>query len=185
MEKKDRVLEYAIYIEAHLKEELSVKCISAWAGYSPWYFSRCFKETMGIPLMEYVKQRRLFAAAEEIRRGKRIIDAALEYGWETHGGFTKAFSGQFGYSPVLLKAFCIHAASIKYPEYVPGLQKDREKWKGELDHMELYIKMPEPYKEPEELWEMLCFTFEKNGAEYNRRNVRSAYELAASTTCAP
>lgn len=129
--------------------------------------------------MEYVKQRRLFAAAEEIRRGKRIIDAALEYGWETHGGFTKAFSGQFGYSPVLLKAFCIHAASIKYPEYVPGLQKDREKWKGELDHMELYIKMPEPYKEPEELWKTLCLTLEKNGVKYDRKNIRSAYELAA------
>lgn len=74
MEKEDRVLKCVIYIEAHLKEEMSVKCISAWAGYSLWYFSRCFKETMGAPLMEYVKQRRLFAAAEEIRKGERIIE---------------------------------------------------------------------------------------------------------------
>lgn len=87
MEKENWVLACAVYIDEHLKEELSVEHISAWAGYSPWYFSRRFKAEMGVSPMEFVKQRRLFAAAGEIRRGKRIIDAALEFGW----GFWMSF----------------------------------------------------------------------------------------------
>ena len=43
MEKENWVLASAVYIDEHLKEELSVERISSWAGYSPWYFSRRFK----------------------------------------------------------------------------------------------------------------------------------------------
>ncbi len=163
MEKENWVLACAVYIDEHLKEELSVERISAWAGYSPWYFSRRFKAEMGVSPMEFVKQRRLFAAAGEIRRGKRIIDAALEYGWETHSGFTKAFCGQFGYAPVLLRALYIRDASME----------------GERDHLELYIKSMEPYKKPEELWEILCRTLIENGTEHDQENLNRIYELAS------
>lgn len=162
MEKENWALTCAVFIDEHLKEELSVERISAWAGYSPWYFSRRFKAEMGVSPMEYVKQRRLFAAAREIREGKRIIDAALDYGWETHSGFTKAFCSQFGYTPVLLRAFYIRDASVK----------------GEQDHMGLYLKTMEPYKKPEELWEILCRTLKENGVEHDRENLGRIYELA-------
>lgn len=197
MEKESWVLECAAYIETHLKEELSVESISAWAGYSPWYFSRCFKDKMGVSLMEYVKQRRLFAAAGEIHKGKRIIDAALDYGWETHGGFTKAFLGQFGYSPVLLRASYIHDASVECSAGIPDVQRTRTEnrkhpagipdvqrtWtdnrKGGCENMGLYLKMAEPYKEPKELWEILCLTLEENGVEYNQENIKGVYEMAS------
>ncbi len=180
MEKESWVLDSAVYIETHLKEELSVESISSWAGYSPWYFSRCFKDKMGIPPMEYVKQRRLFAAAKEINRGKRIIDAALDYGWETHGGFTKAFFSQFGYLPVLLRASYIHDASVGCSMGIPDVQKTwTENRKGERDSMGLYLKMAEPYKKPEELWEILCLTLEENGVEYDRENIKDIYEMAS------
>lgn len=32
-----------------------------------------------------------------------MIDAALQYGWETHAGFTKAFKKEFGFSPSFLE----------------------------------------------------------------------------------
>ena len=86
MEKEEWAVLCTLYIEEHLKEDLSVERLSAWAGYSPWYFSRCFKEKVGASPMEYLKQRRLFAAAREIRMGRRILDAAMDYGWDTHGG---------------------------------------------------------------------------------------------------
>lgn len=38
--------------------------------------------------------------------GKKIVDAAMEYGFETHAGFTKAFKRCFGYPPSLYR---IHA----------------------------------------------------------------------------
>ncbi len=163
MEMENWVLACAVYIDEHLKEELSVERISAWAGYSPWYFSRRFKAEMGVSPMEYVKQRRLFAAAGEIRRGKRIIDVALDYGWETHGGFTKAFCSQLGYAPVLLRALYIRDASVE----------------GEQDHMGIYLKTMELYKKPEELWEILCRMLNENGTEYDLGNLKEIYELAS------
>ena len=41
--------------------------------------------------MEYVKREKLQRASVEIRSGKKIMDTALKYGWESHNGFTKAF----------------------------------------------------------------------------------------------
>ncbi|GMQ61926.1 AraC family transcriptional regulator [Vallitalea sp. AN17-2] len=38
-------------------------------------------------------------AATELFEGRRIIDIALEYGFETHSGFARAFRKAFGYSP--------------------------------------------------------------------------------------
>lgn len=161
MEKEEWAVLCTLYIEEHLKEDLSVERLSAWAGYSPWYFSRCFKEKVGASPIEYLKQRRLFAAAREIRMGRRILDAAMDYGWDTHGGFTKAFVSQFGYSPVYLRAFHFRDASMK----------------GEI--MELSLKKMELYKEPEELFAELCRTLSENGTVFEPENLRNLYELAA------
>ncbi|HAK43322.1 MAG TPA: AraC family transcriptional regulator, partial [Clostridium sp.] len=49
--------------------------------------------------MEYIRGRRLSLVATELFKDRKIIDIALEYGFETHSGFTKAFRKAFGYSP--------------------------------------------------------------------------------------
>jgi len=38
-------------------------------------------------------------ALYDLSQGKRIIDVAMDYGFETHAGFTKAFKKHFGYPP--------------------------------------------------------------------------------------
>ena len=68
-------------------------------GYSTFHFSRVFNINKGITLMEYVKKRRLSLAAEDLFDDKKIIDIALEYGFQTHNGFSKAFKKEFGFSP--------------------------------------------------------------------------------------
>ena len=87
------------YIENNIKEELKAESIAKEMGYSVYHFSRIFKEEMGISLMEYVKDRRLLRAAEDIMSGKRILDVAIEYGYQTHSGFTKAFRKKYGFAP--------------------------------------------------------------------------------------
>ncbi|NOW90374.1 helix-turn-helix domain-containing protein [Clostridium beijerinckii] len=85
------------YIEDNITEKLTVECISKKMGYSTYHFSRIFKEQMSVSLMEYVKDRKLFRAIEDIMLGKRILDVAVEYGYETHSGFTKAFRRKYGF----------------------------------------------------------------------------------------
>ncbi|MHB9025228.1 MAG: GNAT family N-acetyltransferase [Armatimonadota bacterium] len=87
------------YIEAHLTEELSIAALADMAGYSPWHFYHLFAESTGMPVMTYIRARRLQQAVEEMGYGRKLIDIALDYGFETQAGFYKAFHRQFGCSP--------------------------------------------------------------------------------------
>ncbi len=87
------------FIEAHLKEKLTIEMISQHVGYSLYHFCRVFQISMGVPVMEYVRKRRLSIASTELYKGRRILDIAFDYGFETQSGFTKAFRKEFGYSP--------------------------------------------------------------------------------------
>ena len=89
----------AEYIDAHLKDPLSVEVLAAMAGFSPYYYCRLFSLYMDMPVMEYVRRRRLSRAAKDICEGKRILDAAMDYGFESHNGFAKAFRKVYGFSP--------------------------------------------------------------------------------------
>ncbi|WP_264370913.1 helix-turn-helix domain-containing protein [Paenibacillus sabinae] len=54
---------------------------------------------MGVPVMEYIRKRRLSLASVELYKGRKIIDIAFDYGYETQSGFTKAFRKEYGYNP--------------------------------------------------------------------------------------
>lgn len=87
------------FIEKNIKNELSAEIIANECGYSTFHFSRVFNINQGITLMDYVKKRRLSLAAKDLFDGKKIIDIALDYGFQTHNGFSKAFKKEFGFSP--------------------------------------------------------------------------------------
>lgn len=95
--------DYIIYIENNIKEDLSLQSIADYFGYSKYHFCRMFKSQMNISVMEYVWSRKLVIATDEILKGKRIIDVAEEFGWETHSGFTKSFKRKYGFSPSMVK----------------------------------------------------------------------------------
>ncbi len=87
------------FIEENIKSDLTPEVIANQCGYSAFHFSRIFNINKEITLMEYVKKRRLSLAAIDLFKGGRIIDIALDYGFETHNGFSKAFKKEFGFSP--------------------------------------------------------------------------------------
>ena len=97
------------YIEDHLEENLTVAEFAEQAGYSESGFSRLFRRQMGCSVLEYVRRRKLLKASELILNGVKVIDAAFQYGWQTHSGFTKAFRQEFGFSPSLLRAMRMQA----------------------------------------------------------------------------
>ena len=104
MDKKEIITESLVYIEKNLKQKISIEEIADYVGYSKFYFSRMFKQEMNISIMEYVKERKVICALESILQGNKILDVAIEYGWESHSGFIKAFKSYYGFSPSLLYA---------------------------------------------------------------------------------
>jgi len=70
------------------------------AGYSPWHSARIFKELTGKTPFDYIRALRLSRAAVELRdKDVRIVDVAFDFVFDSHEGFTRAFSKQFGMVP--------------------------------------------------------------------------------------
>jgi len=87
------------FIEAHIKETITAQEIASQIGYSVFHFCRIFAVEQRISLMDYIRKRRLSLARQALFTGEKIIDIAVNYGYDTPSGFTKAFHKEFGYSP--------------------------------------------------------------------------------------
>ncbi|MDF7809407.1 AraC family transcriptional regulator, partial [Pontiellaceae bacterium B12219] len=93
----ERVL---IYIEQHLDDALNVDVLSDVACFSKFHFHRQFSQYVGISVGAYVRQLRLKRAAHQLAFGDlRIIDIALEAGFESPESFARAFRQAGGQSP--------------------------------------------------------------------------------------
>ena len=133
----DILQEILRYIDAHIKEKLSVKKLALRAGFSPYHFCRIFQWNIGYSIMEYVRLRRLVFAASELKSGKYIIDIAVEYGYETHTGFLKAFKRYFGSTP---EKYRLHA-SFDVPK-LPILKKSKQYVNGGIIMEPKMIRKP-------------------------------------------
>lgn len=88
------------YIEDNINQPLSVEACASAAGFSKYYFYRLFSVYAGFSVMEYIRKRRLAYAMEEVCKGRRILDIALDYGYGSERSFCRAFIQTFGKSPV-------------------------------------------------------------------------------------
>mgnify|MGYP002510650314 CR=1 FL=1 len=95
----DRVQLTLDYMEQNLKTEIQVRELSRMAGYSEVYYSELFKKATGMPLGQYLTRRKLAHAICEIAAGRRMLETALEYGFDTYAGFYRAFCREYGCSP--------------------------------------------------------------------------------------
>ena len=86
MDRKIVITESLNYIENNIKNKITIVEIAGNAGYTKFYFSRLFKQEMKVSVMEYVRERKLIYATREILNGNKILDVAIEYGWESHSG---------------------------------------------------------------------------------------------------
>ncbi|WP_172197307.1 AraC family transcriptional regulator [Saccharibacillus qingshengii] len=102
------------HIEDHLTERLTAEELAALAGFSLYHFYKVFQSRMGLPVMDYVRRRRLAYAAADLTSGRTLLEIALDYGFETHAGFTKAFRKTYGLTP---EQYRLHATG-RVPERV-------------------------------------------------------------------
>lgn len=107
----DAVQRVQDYIEEHIHEPITLNQLAKAAGYSQWHTTRIFKELLNKTPFEYLRALRLSKAAVMLREDKpRIIDVAFDFVFDSHEGFTRAFSKQFGVSP---KTYSMHPQPIQ------------------------------------------------------------------------
>jgi AraC family transcriptional regulator len=96
----DPVAKALWFIESHFSDEISLDAIAAAAGVSRYHLSRAFTAVTGMPVIRYVRGRRLTEAAFRLANGAPdILAVALDAGYGSHEAFTRAFSEQFGHTP--------------------------------------------------------------------------------------
>lgn len=88
------------YIEKHLKGEISMGDLARASLYSPWYSYRIFNQMLGMTPAIYIRRLRLSKSALRLRDEKiKILDVALDAGYESVDGYQRAFKREFGCNP--------------------------------------------------------------------------------------
>lgn len=82
----------AKYLQEHCSGPVSMEETAAFAGFSKYHFSRCFREYFQMSFPEYVTSLRLSKAAELLENPDlSILEAAMQSGFSSLASFNRAF----------------------------------------------------------------------------------------------
>lgn len=87
------------YIQMHYAEPISLEDLSAIACLSPFHFQREFTRMVGITPHEYLTDRRIKAARQNLQGPDSLADIALASGFFDQSHFSKVFKKYVGISP--------------------------------------------------------------------------------------
>ncbi len=88
------------HIEKNLTEEIDFKDLAKMIGVSEYNLQRIFMFLTNMSLVEYIRKRKLSRAYEDLKiKGAKVIDVALNYGYNSQISFARAFKNMFGISP--------------------------------------------------------------------------------------
>jgi len=89
------------YVDRHLDETLSVERLSRVANFSKYHFHRQFSAFTQMSVARYIQLTRLRRASYQLafNERRRIIEIALEAGFENPESFSRAFKRCFGQTP--------------------------------------------------------------------------------------
>ncbi len=97
---RERLQQVILHIQENLNEELSLDELAEISCFSPFHFHRIFRAIVGNSVHQHVRRLRLERAAHLLRQTKtRIVQLALDAGYETHESFTRAFKSEYGLTP--------------------------------------------------------------------------------------
>jgi len=112
------------FIYNNLDEDLSIEKLSKVANFSKYHFHRQFSVYMGISVYRFIQLLRLKRASYQLvfNQDTKVIDIALDSGFENHESFSRSFKKNFKQTPSQFR---------KKPEWKPWHEKyNLIKYKG-------------------------------------------------------
>jgi len=88
------------YIEEHLTENIRYDEAARIACCSTFHFQRMFSYIAGVPLSEYIRRRRMTMAAFMLQQSDvKVIDLAMQFGYDSPTAFNRAFQSVHNVPP--------------------------------------------------------------------------------------
>lgn len=98
---KKNIMNAIDYINRNIENDMTIEDISRAAGFSSSHFYKLFTALTGFTVKEYIRNKRLSAAAKKlVKTDNRIIDIAMDANFQSHEVFTRAFTSLYGTSPL-------------------------------------------------------------------------------------
>lgn len=95
-----KVRQAAAYIQMNYQSDLSVILLSELTQITPNYLSSIFKKEMGVSLIAYISQTRIYAACELLRNTNKVLkEICSDVGYPDVRHFSKVFHSIMGMSP--------------------------------------------------------------------------------------
>lgn len=101
------VEQVADYIERHISEGISVEELARQVHMSKYYFLRKFKEQTGVTVHNFVLNKRLIQASEELLQGNNMTQVWQNAGFADYSSFLRNFKRAFGISPGKYRAWVL------------------------------------------------------------------------------
>lgn len=104
MEWAEAIGEAVKYMESHITENITMYEVADHVSISPFYFQKGFSLLCGYSIAEYIRNRRMALAGEElITSDITVMELAMKYGYDSPDSFTKAFSRFHGSTPLAVR----------------------------------------------------------------------------------
>ena len=176
------------YMEAHLREQISLDDVARAVHLSPFFLQRGFSLMTGCGIGEYLRNRRLYEAALDLSRtAEKVIDVAFKYGYETPESFTKAFARFHGATPTEVRGGAaprvflpmtiqihIQGGSKMEPVITPMFPFKVIGFQREFDYETAYSEIPR-------FWDEICGKYAGN--VYAGNEPANPYEQALVDNC--
>ncbi len=124
-------------MQNYIKEQsdgCTLEGLYSYVGYSKRHADRMFREVLGQTPLEYLKKIRLTDSVTKLREQEAsILEGALESGFDSHEGYTRAFARSFDITPSDYRKnlwLSRSLSSIPSPTIITiFIQRRKTKWK--------------------------------------------------------
>lgn len=95
----DKFTELLQYLDTNYYEQLTLENVSSKVGFSKYHFIRLFKEYTGTTFYDYLTNKRIEHAKEQLAQNIAITDIAFACGFNSQTSFCRTFKKICGYPP--------------------------------------------------------------------------------------
>ncbi len=91
------------FIEDNIHEAITLETLEKESGLSRFQLTRLFIKLCGYSPIDYVRRRKLSKSIPDLYNKKRILDIAIDYGFEYEQSYIRAFRAVYKFSPTQLR----------------------------------------------------------------------------------